>query len=375
MYRFSAIQHRWLLEILNIYNGPYADKYPRLRLYNVAAVFGQINRVGFDEGLYRYKFLDYMMPFIERALDTKGDDIPNERIPVERYLHEQLGFYIQNTMLHHSASTFTESARKALKRLVSIDKFRGVISVEQRLECYRKNGAEGDYQQLLDEMELSWRRDASSVKNLVLDFGNVLVGWNPDNLYGSDGIMCFSKPANYRYFRSNVLSSQWLRKLDSTDDMTEIVQSRCEEYPKYKKALHMYQDRWMETLTGEISGMDSFIDSIPKDIHVYGLSNWCTKTFLEAREKYPILKKVNEYVISGGLKDKDGNPVPSKPDDKIFKVFLEQFGLKPEDCLFVDDSFENVQAARRFGIKSIWFLDAPTLNLALEPIFNRVDVQ
>lgn len=373
MFRFSAIQHKWLLEILNVYNGSYADKYPRLRLYNLAVVFGQINRVGFDEGLYSYKFLDYMMPFIEQALDTKDDEYPIERIPVERYFHEQLGFYIQNTMLQYPASTFSESARKVLKKLVSVEKFRGVISVEKRLEYYRKNVTVGNYAQLLDEMEFLWKKEATSVKNLVLSFCNVLVGWNPDNLFGTNGSKCFSKPTDYQHFRSNILSNQWLKLLNSSEDMTDIVQCRCKEYPKYKKALLMYQDKWMDTLTGEIAGMNSFIDHIPKNIHIYGLSNWCTKTFLQAREVYPILKKVNDYIISGGLKDEDGNLVPAKPDDRIFEVFLKKFDLKKEDCLFVDENFENVQAARRLGIKSIWFLDEPTLNMALEPVFNHID--
>ena len=47
MFRYSEIQERWLLEILKLFNGAYADKFPRLRLYNVSRILGQINRVGY----------------------------------------------------------------------------------------------------------------------------------------------------------------------------------------------------------------------------------------------------------------------------------------------------------------------------------------
>ena len=67
MFRYSEIQERWLLEILKIFNLEYAQSFPRLRLYNIARILGQINSVGFSEGLYKYKFLDYLLPYIKEA--------------------------------------------------------------------------------------------------------------------------------------------------------------------------------------------------------------------------------------------------------------------------------------------------------------------
>ncbi|MCK0147744.1 HAD family phosphatase [Arenibacter sp. F26102] len=41
-----------------------------------------------------------------------------------------------------------------------------------------------------------------------------------------------------------------------------------------------------------------------------------------------------------------------KPNDEIFQFVLEQNNLSPEDTLFIDDTKENTDAARKLGIKT-----------------------
>ena len=45
-----------------------------------------------------------------------------------------------------------------------------------------------------------------------------------------------------------------------------------------------------------------------------------------------------------------------KPDVEIFKVFLEKYGLKAEECLFVDDLDVNVAGATMAGMKTFRFM-------------------
>jgi putative hydrolase of the HAD superfamily len=44
-----------------------------------------------------------------------------------------------------------------------------------------------------------------------------------------------------------------------------------------------------------------------------------------------------------------------KPNPAIYQTFTEQFGLKPEECLFIDDLPANVAAAVQCGWKGIVF--------------------
>lgn len=44
-----------------------------------------------------------------------------------------------------------------------------------------------------------------------------------------------------------------------------------------------------------------------------------------------------------------------KPDVRIFNLFCETYNLKPETCLFIDDSVQNVAAAEKLGMHSVRF--------------------
>jgi epoxide hydrolase-like predicted phosphatase len=45
----------------------------------------------------------------------------------------------------------------------------------------------------------------------------------------------------------------------------------------------------------------------------------------------------------------------TKPSEKIYKIVLKRLGVKPEEAVFVDDKKENVDAARRVGMKAIHY--------------------
>lgn len=46
-----------------------------------------------------------------------------------------------------------------------------------------------------------------------------------------------------------------------------------------------------------------------------------------------------------------------KPDPKIYKLTCKKLHLKPEECLFIDDGMENIQAAEGFGFKTVHFIE------------------
>ena len=60
----------------------------------------------------------------------------------------------------------------------------------------------------------------------------------------------------------------------------------------------------------------------------------------------------------------------AKPNPKIFEVALERLGAKPDECVFVDDTEENVASARSIGMKVILYRSfeefSKEMNAALE---------
>ena len=59
-----------------------------------------------------------------------------------------------------------------------------------------------------------------------------------------------------------------------------------------------------------------------------------------------------------------------KPDDKIYRILLERYNLKPEESVFIDDSIPNLKGAERQGIHTYHFTDAQALKADLDRILG-----
>lgn len=61
-----------------------------------------------------------------------------------------------------------------------------------------------------------------------------------------------------------------------------------------------------------------------------------------------------------------------KPNKEIFKKLLKQMHEKAENCLFIDDSLENIYAAKQLGFTTIQFTNATQLRTDLENLSIRL---
>jgi putative hydrolase of the HAD superfamily len=60
-----------------------------------------------------------------------------------------------------------------------------------------------------------------------------------------------------------------------------------------------------------------------------------------------------------------------KPHSRIYEIMLERLGIIPEEAVFVDDSAENIEAARALGIHSIQFCSTEQTILELDVLLSR----
>lgn len=93
-------------------------------------------------------------------------------------------------------------------------------------------------------------------------------------------------------------------------------------------------------------------DNLGNKLHnLYILSNWKTPNFhLLSQEYAHIFNLFDGIVISGDLQF-------AKPDTRIYEHLLKQFQLDVETCIFIDDLFDNVEAAKHVGMQGIHCLD------------------
>lgn len=192
------------------------------------------------------------------------------------------------------------------------------------------------------------------MRNIIFDFGNVLVRWEPERVY----LPYFDNDeAKYWYFWRHVCGRQWRDRIDAGEDEQECIRELQSQYPEYAEPIAMYWDRWDEMLPGEVPGMRELIQRLKASgkYAIYGLSNWSMETFPQARKRFEVLQQIDNYVVSGDVK-------LIKPDPRIFKLLLDRFGLKAEDCTFVDDNPDNVEAAKKLGMQGVVFKGVESLD-------------
>ena len=192
-------------------------------------------------------------------------------------------------------------------------------------------------------------------KNIIFDFGNVLVQWHPEVVYGE----YFGDEAKAWWFLRHVADMDFRQRIDAGESMEDCIREKQAQYPEYEQAVELYRSKWREMLTDEVPGMRKVISELrARNYEIFGLTNWSMETFPEARAHFGILQMIDRYVVSGaeGL---------VKPDPRLFQVLLDRYGLKSEDCSFVDDNPDNVAAAKGMGMQGILFTNAETLRKEL----------
>ena len=180
---------------------------------------------------------------------------------------------------------------------------------------------------------------------VVFDIGNVLVRWNPRNLFRKT----MKDEARMERFLSAALSMDFVSLTDIAADFSKAVKERAKAFPEFAHELHLFDERWVETIGGPIEENVAVLRRLrAAGRPVYALSNFATVKFAIARRMYDFLGEFDEAVISGHVG-------AVKPDPRIFEILFERVGRRPEELVFVDDQIKNIEAARALGMTSIHY--------------------
>ncbi len=97
-----------------------------------------------------------------------------------------------------------------------------------------------------------------------------------------------------------------------------------------------------------IENMLDFLFKLKQHYKLAALANISKEWLDYKREKYNLDSYFNVIVSSGysGI---------AKPDRRIYELALQKLGVRPEECLFIDDSEKNVAIAQKLGIPTVIF--------------------
>ena len=185
-----------------------------------------------------------------------------------------------------------------------------------------------------------------TIKNVVFDFGGVLLDWNPRYFYKS----IFNDDQKMEYFLQNIATSTWNAQMDKGRSFEECMKELAEQYPEYKDPIMLYRKGWETMLKGPIESGMRVLDAVmnAQKFKVYGLTNWSAETFPGTFNKYKFLQKFEGIVVSG-------EEQMIKPEKGIYLTLIERYNLVPEETVFMDDNIQNVETALSRGINAVQF--------------------
>lgn len=183
------------------------------------------------------------------------------------------------------------------------------------------------------------------IKNLIFDFGNVVIRFDPDYMTG-----CVTKEkGEFEILRDAVFNPKTFEQTDKGFITAEQHKAMvCADLPEHlhKKACEIL-DTWYLNLP-LWPGMEKLLTDAKKAGYgLYLLSN-INIQFSQNRDKVDVLKLFDGIVLSSEI-----NHV--KPEAIIYKTLLERNNLKPQECIFIDDRKINVDGGEAVGIKGYLF--------------------
>ena len=186
------------------------------------------------------------------------------------------------------------------------------------------------------------------IKNLIFDFGKVLVDYDFEAF-----LRTYIPDTDRRQAFSSVLCSIELQQLlDREERPFEVIMEEwIEENREFEPEFRYFTEHYTEIVTNEVEGMYDLLTQLKADgFKLYGLTNWCNKVYLTMAQ-FPIFQLLDGQIISSDEK-------VIKPEPAIYLRIFDEFHIKPEECIFTDDKDENVEGGRRLGMDGIVFMDA-----------------
>lgn len=183
------------------------------------------------------------------------------------------------------------------------------------------------------------------IRNIVFDMGNVLLDWNPRQM-----LMHLPVQEKSRELLLKELfgGPEWAQLDEGLTTEAELIEKVCARLPEWAhQDAQTTIDHWHEYFY-PLDGTYQLVKELrAAGYQLYLLSNAGAR-FHQYENDVPAFHYLDGRFISADFKC-------VKPQPIIYEKFLNHFGLRPEECLFIDDVPANVEGGRAAKMDGIVF--------------------
>ncbi len=194
------------------------------------------------------------------------------------------------------------------------------------------------------------------IKTIFFDIGGVLIDIHPERTY-----QYLSDSADVEV---NMVKESF--PWDAHDQYERGIINNEDWFITYKESLPQpcclkRSDFWnaWKLLLGEEKNTVNILEALNKQYSIWLLSNTNPKHIqdeIEKRYLFPSLVNGAVYSFDVGVR---------KPEKEIYEIAMQRANANPQECLFIDDLLENIQAAKQIGIEGVHFISSEQLKQEL----------
>ncbi|TKZ36218.1 HAD-IA family hydrolase [Brachyspira catarrhinii] len=199
------------------------------------------------------------------------------------------------------------------------------------------------------------------IKNIISDIGNVLFEFDTTGFINKN-----IEAEDKEKFFDLVFGNENWQLMDKGDLAFEDARKYfLSVYPKYKDSLNKLFDSSLTLcLNMNNNNINILKEYKEKCYNIYYLSNMSVETFQCINKKTDFF----ETTCIGGIVSAYEKMI--KPSEEIYKLLLNRFNLKAEECLFIDDNLNNVNSALKLGFNSFQLKNMSDMRFELEKILK-----
>lgn len=195
------------------------------------------------------------------------------------------------------------------------------------------------------------------IRNIVFDMGNVLIHWAPERFLERENIPAEDRPAILKEVFGSV---EWIQLDRGSIPPEEGIAAMCRRLPeRLHAAVRELTLGWWRRNLLPVEGMADLIREIKGlGYGVYLLSN----AKVDLPQFFPMIP--GSECFDGKIVSADWKLL--KPQPEIYETLFREYGLKREECFFIDDLNINIEGAWFVGMDGVIFDgDLPRLRQAL----------
>ena len=188
-------------------------------------------------------------------------------------------------------------------------------------------------------------------KSVIFDFGGVLLDWSPYYLLRK----VMTNDTDIAAFLQEIDFWKWNVECDKGLSISDSIETMCRKFPNRAELLHIYNERWLETLGRVFETNVALLKELSAmGVPLYGLSNWSPDKFAIVERTYDFFSVFKDMTISGREKT-------AKPDPTLCSILLQRNALNASECIYIDDSEDNIRMGRQLGLNCIQFRSSAQL--------------